>query len=272
MRSRLLVLAAAGLATAVLAGCSGSSAADPAPSPSSTSPSTSTASPAGDDRLDRTAEQANLAVVDQLFRTAPPGLTAGNRAVVARTAADGPYVAVHWHDAQDPSQAWSGTARVDLFRLDAGKVVQHWALSQDVPAAGASGHTMFDDAWTGTPATLTEEQEERQRQFAVGAYDTLFRDQDVTVLDRSFDPDYRQHNPLVPDGTAPLKQFFAGSSFPPQESALSLSDGDVVWTFSRPVGGAAQDFTAADLFRVVDGKIVEHWDVVPVAAVGPTAA
>ncbi|MEW1955986.1 nuclear transport factor 2 family protein [Kineococcus sp. NPDC059986] len=271
MRTRLLALAATGLATALLAGCSGSSVAGPAPASSSAAVSASP-SASGRDRLDRAAEQANLAVVDRLFATTPPGLTPGNRAVVARTAADGPYVAVHWHDTPDPAHPWNGTARVDLFRLQAGAVVQHWALAQAVPAAGASGHTMFDDAWTGAPVALTEAQEEQQRQFAVGAYDTLFRDRDATVLDRSFDPAYRQHNPLVPDGTAPLKQFFAGSSFPPQESALSLADGDVVWTFSRPVGGPAEQFTAADLFRVVDGKVVEHWDVVPGAAVGPTGS
>ena len=34
----------------------------------------------------------------------------------------------------------------------------------------------------------------------------------------------------------------------------TLADGDLVWVFSS-------DYTVADIFRVVDGKIIEHWDI-----------
>lgn len=269
MRTLRTALFTAGASIAVLvSGCSSSDA--PAPRPSTTTTS-STPSAGQPDRADRATEDADLAVVEKVFATDPPGLQAGQQSVIARTAADGDLVAVHWHETADPSQPWSGRAHIDLYRLAAGKVTSHWALSQDVPASGASGHTMFDDAYPATGAPPGEEDEETQRSFAVGAYDTLFRDLDPSVLDRSFDPGYLQHNPLVPDGTASLKQFFAGAGFPPQESAVSLSDGDLVWTFSRPVGSPnPEDIAAGDVFRVADGKIVEHWDVVPTAAVAPT--
>lgn len=277
MKLPLLLRCASGAAAAVLlAGCSGSATSAP-PAATTSTPSTPTATAGASaadgegDRLDRSTEAANLAVVTDLFATDPPGLAPGAQAVVARTAADGDLVAVHWHETTDPTQPWSGRARMDLYRLDDGRPTAHWALAQDVPASGASGNTMFDDAHAAAPTTPDEAQEESRRQFVVAAYDTLFRDQDPTVLDRAFDPGYVQHNPLAGNGTAALAQFFAGASFPPQESALSLADGDLVWTFSRPVGSPTPDaFGAGDVFRVVDGRIVEHWDVVPAAAVAPT--
>jgi predicted SnoaL-like aldol condensation-catalyzing enzyme len=169
-----------------------------------TSATPTSATPTADqpDRADRATEDANLAVVTAIFATGPPGLRSGPQAVIARTAADGDLVAVHWHETTDPAQPWTGRAHIDPYRLAGGKVTSHWALAQDVPASGAGGHTVFDDAYPATGAPPGEEGEETQRSFVVGAYDTLFREQDPSVLDRSFDPGYLQHDPLVPDGTA----------------------------------------------------------------------
>lgn len=45
---------------------------------------------------------------------------------------------------------------------------------------------------------------------------------------------------------------------------MSLADGDLVWTLSQSVGASEDDpYLAADIFRVDDGLIREHWDVVP---------
>lgn len=198
---------------------------------------------------------------------------AGAHAVVKHLAADGDLVAVHWQLTADVHDERQGEAAVDLFRVSGGRVVEHWSLAQPVatgkPASGNT-NTMFSDLYRAPSAQRhpSERQEERNRRFAVSAYDTLFRDHDVSVLDRDFDPGYLQHNPVAPNGTAALKKLFGGGTgFPAQESVVSLSDGDLVWTFSRPVGASADSpFLAADLFRVDGGLIREHWDVVPPAA------
>lgn len=198
---------------------------------------------------------------------------AGAHAVVAHLASDGDLVAVHWHLTADVRDERGGEAAVDLFRMADGRVVEHWALRQPVatgtPTSGNT-NTMFSDLYRAPAGQRhpSEAQEERNRRLAVSAYDTLFRDHDVSVLDRDFDPAYRQHNPVAPDGTAALRKLFGGGAqFPPQESVRSLADGDLVWTFSRPVGASADDpVTAADLFRVDGGTIREHWDVVPPSA------
>lgn len=194
----------------------------------------------------------------------------GAHAVIKHLAADGDLVAVHWQIAPDPKDERRGEAAVDLFRLANGRVVEHWSLDQQIatgkPASGNT-NTMFSDLYRPAHRTKapTERQEERNRVLAVSAYDSLFRDHDVSVLDRDFDPAYLQHNPVAPNGTAALKQLFAGGAqFPAQQSVISLSDGDIVWTFSQRVDATSGDpILAADLFRVDGGKIREHWDVVP---------
>lgn len=195
----------------------------------------------------------------------------GAKAVVKHIGADGDLVAVHWQITADPADERSGEAAVDVFRFAPnGQVDEHWSFDQPVaqgtPASGNT-NTMFSDLYQGSagePAP-TEQQEEANRQLAVGAYDTLFRDHDASVLDRSFDPAYLQHNTVAANGTAALKAFFSGGAqFPAQQSVVSIADGDLVWILSQPVGAKADDpYVAADIFRVHDGLIREHWDVVP---------
>lgn len=185
----------------------------------------------------------------------------GAVATVKHTAADRDLVAVHWHASATPANEATGEAKIDLFRVGNGKLVEHWSITQTVPATTASGNSLFSDQYkypNGMP-TLSEEQEEKNRTFAVEAYRKL-SDGDPTVIDSSWDPRYYQHNPAAPNGTDPLKQFLQQGSTAPGGSTKTqfghtLADGDLVWVFSS-------DYVVADLFRVVDGKIIEHWDVV----------
>jgi len=189
----------------------------------------------------------------------------GAVATVKHTAADRDLVAVHWHASATPANEATGEAKIDLFRVGNGKLVEHWSITQTVPATTASGNSLFSDQYqypNGAP-TLSEEQEEKNRTFAVEAYRKL-SDGDAAVIDTSWDPRYYQHNPAAANGTDPLKQFMQQQGVtPPGGTTTSggtrfgntLADGDLVWVFSS-------DYVVVDLFRVVDGKIIEHWDVV----------
>ncbi|WP_238431508.1 ester cyclase [Streptomyces cavernae] len=197
----------------------------------------------------------------------------GAVATVKHVAADGDLVAVHWHASGTPANEATGEARIDLYRVGNGKLVEHWGITQTVPAKTASGNSLFSDVYRypkGAP-TLSEELEEKNRKFAVTAYRKL-SDGDVTVIDKSWDPRYYQHNPIIANGTGPLKQLLQqDTQNAPSPSSASdggapptggggtqfgntLADGDLVWVFSSA-------YDVADLFRVVDGKIIEHWDV-----------
>lgn len=188
----------------------------------------------------------------------------GAVATVKRTAADHDLVAVHWHASATPANEATGEARIDLFRVGNGKLVEHWSIAQTVPATTVSGNSLFSDVYrypNGTPV-VSEEQEEKNRTFAVEAYRKL-SDGDAAVIDANWDPRYYQHNPAAGNGTEPLKQFMQQQGVTAPSSGVAtrtqfghtLADGDLVWVFSA-------DHVVADIFRVVDGKIIEHWDVV----------
>lgn len=65
-----------------------------------------------------------------------------SRATIHRVIADGDLVALHVHSQEKPDDP--GRAIVDIFRLENGKIVEHFDVIQDVPPATANGNTMFD--------------------------------------------------------------------------------------------------------------------------------
>ncbi|MGY0616334.1 nuclear transport factor 2 family protein [Vibrio sp. FJH11] len=54
---------------------------------------------------------------------------------------DGDYVILHVHAVRNPGE--KGVAIVDIFRLENGKIVEHWDVSQPVPEKAANNNTMF---------------------------------------------------------------------------------------------------------------------------------
>ena len=60
---------------------------------------------------------------------------------IKRVFADGDYVIVHVHAIREPGTR--GRAIIDIFRLENGKVVEHWDVAQDVPEKAANPNGMF---------------------------------------------------------------------------------------------------------------------------------
>src|SRR5262249_33239477 len=59
------------------------------------------------------------------------GLHPNNRSEIKRIFADGDYVIVHVHAVREPGTR--GNAIVDIFKLENGKVVEHWDVIQPIP-------------------------------------------------------------------------------------------------------------------------------------------
>jgi predicted SnoaL-like aldol condensation-catalyzing enzyme len=61
---------------------------------------------------------------------------------IKRVFADGDYVILHshWHGLSDNPR---GEAVVDIFRLEGGKVLEHWDVIQSIPETSANTNTMF---------------------------------------------------------------------------------------------------------------------------------
>ncbi len=108
--------------------------------------------------------------------------------------------------------------------------------------------------------------EEANRALVVEFYDQFFNEHNIAASDVIAE-DYIQHNPNVPDGKAPLVSFFSGYFAENPESRArivrSAADGDLVWLHVQSTNGE-EDLGEAvvDIFRVEDGMIVEHWDVI----------
>ncbi|MBN9982633.1 nuclear transport factor 2 family protein [Rhizobium laguerreae] len=108
--------------------------------------------------------------------------------------------------------------------------------------------------------------EEANRKLVVEFYDRFFNKHDIEAASVVAD-DYRQHNSQVPDGKKPLISFFTGffkeNAQSKAEIVRSAADGDLVWLHVHATNGADDRGQAiVDIFRVKDGKIVEHWDVI----------
>lgn len=108
--------------------------------------------------------------------------------------------------------------------------------------------------------------EEANRQRVITFYDRFFNQHDTAAADVVAD-DYRQHNPDVPDGKAPFVNYFSGFFRDnPQSRAKvirSAADGDLVWLQVHSTNGSHDRGQAVlDIFRVKNGKIVEHWDII----------
>jgi predicted SnoaL-like aldol condensation-catalyzing enzyme len=64
-----------------------------------------------------------------------------NRSEIKRIFADGDYVIVHVHAVREPGTR--GNAIVDIFKLENGKVVEHWDVIQPIPEKAANDNGIF---------------------------------------------------------------------------------------------------------------------------------
>src|SRR3954447_8324756 len=64
-----------------------------------------------------------------------------SKSEIKRVFAEGDYVILHVHALREPGTR--GRAIVDIFRLENGKIVEHWDVAQDVPEKAANPNGMF---------------------------------------------------------------------------------------------------------------------------------
>src|ERR1700719_3985287 len=96
------------------------------------------------------------------------------------------------------------------------------------------------------------------------AFDTLFNKRDYKAAERFWSPNYIQHSAHIPPGREGL--FNLIKSAPPSlryEHGVILADKEYVIVHGRFSGqGQPRNWVAADVVRVVDGVLAEHWDVI----------
>jgi predicted SnoaL-like aldol condensation-catalyzing enzyme len=106
--------------------------------------------------------------------------------------------------------------------------------------------------------------EEKNKELVLKGFDTLFNKRDYLAAEKLWSPDYIQHSAHIPPGRAGL--FDLIKSLPSTlkyESGLIVADGDFVIVHGRFSGhGLPVSWIAADILRIKDGVMAEHWDVI----------
>ena len=107
---------------------------------------------------------------------------------------------------------------------------------------------------------------EQNKKTVLEFYDAAINQKDFDAASKFLGPRYTQHNPRAADGPEGLKAFlaFLREKFPDYHSDIkrAFADGDYVILHVRnvPTPGARGN-AIVDIFKLEDGKIVEHWDV-----------
>jgi predicted SnoaL-like aldol condensation-catalyzing enzyme len=106
--------------------------------------------------------------------------------------------------------------------------------------------------------------ESKNKALALEAFDTLFNKRDYEAAERYWSPNYIQHSAHIPPGRDGL--FNLIKSVPPTlryESGAVVAEGDFVILHGRYSGlGLPSNWIVADIVRMKDGILAEHWDVI----------
>jgi predicted SnoaL-like aldol condensation-catalyzing enzyme len=105
---------------------------------------------------------------------------------------------------------------------------------------------------------------ESNKLFVLEAFDTLFNQRDYEAAARFWSADYIQHSAHIEPGREGL--FRLTRSLPSTlqyENAHALAEGDLVILHGRFSGhGLPRNWVVADIVRLENGKLMEHWDVI----------
>ena len=105
---------------------------------------------------------------------------------------------------------------------------------------------------------------EKNKALVLEAFDTLFNKRNYAAAEKFWSPNYIQHSAHIEPGRDGL--FNLIKSLPPTlkyESGTIAAEGDFVIVHGRFCNfGLPVNWIAADIVRIEDGILVEHWDVI----------
>ena len=179
---------------------------------------------------------------------------------IYRTLVDGNFVLLH--------SKYQGVARYDgpaiafdLFRFENGKIVEHWGGQEPEAPPNLSGRTQVDGSTEVSDREKTEANRTLVRTYRETVMVALRFDRIEEFITGEH---YAQHASKIGDGIARLRDRIASVAKEGGKLDLTprrfVADGSFVMVLSEgdlPTGPTA----LYDLFRVDNGKIVEHWDV-----------
>lgn len=99
------------------------------------------------------------------------------------------------------------------------------------------------------------------KEVALEVLKRAFIDRDPTVVAEFFGANYKQHNPVIPDGPSAIAEMIPTLAALTYEPGMAVADGDLVMVHGRYTGWGPKPLIAVDIFRIEHSKVVEHWDV-----------
>jgi predicted SnoaL-like aldol condensation-catalyzing enzyme len=111
---------------------------------------------------------------------------------------------------------------------------------------------------------MSRTKQENNKALVLEAFDTLFNKRDYAAAERYWSPHYIQHSAhIAPGREGPFNLI---KSLPPTlkyEPGTIVAEGDFVIAHGRFSGfGGPANWIAADIVRIQNGILVEHWDVI----------
>lgn len=176
---------------------------------------------------------------------------------IIRAIEDGSLVFVQvYQDIDNGSAKWVTTDMFDTDEND--KLIEHWDVISPYIEADetASGNDMVLGDFTIKDLDKTEENKALVRSLIVD----VFQNKNHTALDKYISREkYIQHNPNIPDGYTAVEKFLETQDFNYDFVFKVIGQGDHVVSFSKGIFNK-QELCIFDIFRIENGKIVEHWD------------
>jgi len=151
----------------------------------------------------------------------------------------------------------------DIFRFEDGKIVEHWDNLQKIVEKTASGRTQVDGETNITDLEKTSQNKDLVKNFV---QDILLGKNPNKITEYISSKKYIQHNPFIKDGldglNAAIKYLISQNDmFIYEKVHKILGEGNFILTVSEG-SWHGKPHSFYDLFRVENGKIVEHWDTI----------
>ncbi|EMK2598203.1 ester cyclase [Bacillus tropicus] len=110
-------------------------------------------------------------------------------------------------------------------------------------------------------------EKEKNKKMVVDFYNEVFNKHNIDIIPKYVSEDYKQHNPFVADGRKAFMDFFKENFVKNPNSSAEIkrvvAEGDTVALHVHSRANSQDKGVAiVDIFRIKDGKIVEHWDVI----------
>jgi predicted SnoaL-like aldol condensation-catalyzing enzyme len=104
---------------------------------------------------------------------------------------------------------------------------------------------------------------EKNKALVLDAFDTLFNKRDYTAAEKYWSPNYIQHSAHIEPGREGLFNLIRSTPDTLRyEHQLIVAEGDYVIVHGRFSGyGRPVAWIAADIVRIENGRLAEHWDV-----------